>query len=167
MTDLPEKHMTLADLLEAVFSLNEDAPMAQVVATMDKLKAFQQTLNEYKRLMEDGVIDWIKKNGEIEVGDLRLYVGEERKIKCRDFKGTLEAILSASGGDMEALVSCLSSNAFKPGACRETLPPSKYRDLFVTTVEPDLKKGIAKKQKLLSVNKNFLTNKHEPEKEES
>lgn len=67
-------------------------------------------------------LQWLDEHGDIELPDgRRIYPGWNRRTVCKDTAATLEAIISATGGDIEAVAECLSANCFKPGACRGPL----------------------------------------------
>ena len=121
---------------------------------------FMDTLAEATRLLksrlEAAAIKWIQENGELEYGDIRYYVGPNKTTKCLDAGKTLEALLSATDGDFEAVVRCMSSSAWKHGACREALPPAVYENLFRTEEVMDLKEGKPKGPRLQKVNERFL-----------
>jgi hypothetical protein len=78
----------------------------------------------------------------------RVYAGKRKSTKCNDPAATLDAILSAVGGDVATVASFMSANAWKPGACREPLD-GKWSDHFTVEESKDLKTGKAKKPVLM------------------
>lgn len=78
---------------------------------------------------------------DLAVGDIRYYVGPEKKTKCRDVRATLTKLFEYAAGDIETVANCLSSDALKPGACKEVLPGDVYADSFAETVKLDIKTG--------------------------
>lgn len=119
-----------------------DGPTAtreDVLAALDFAKRLREIAAELSRQAEAGAIAWIDAHGPITEGELRWYVGTNRTHKCRDVRGTLAALLEATGGDLDRVAECLSSSAWKPGAAKAVLPDA---DAWFETVEtPDLKTG--------------------------
>ena len=96
--------------------------------------------------VKQAVIEWMIATGsEIETIDgKRYYVGVNKRTKIRDLGVTVEAILHAVGGDIEAFVEALSSNAIKPGHAKKVLGDA-WGDHFEVTEIDDLKTGKPKK----------------------
>lgn len=115
-----------------------------------RLKEVAATLNEQA---EKAAIEWIQANGEIVEGDTRYYVAPNKVHKCKDTKGVLAALLTASGGDLDAVAECFASGAWKSGETKKRL--GEIADTFFKTVETlDLKTGVAK-PRLQKVNTAF------------
>lgn len=131
------------------------ASKARLLEAMNFVDALKEVTRSLSERLEAAAIAWIEQNGEIESGEIRYYVGPNKTTKCLDLKATVEAVLTATGGDTDAFVRTLSTSAFKHGACREVLPPEDYAALFKTTETPDLKTGVASKR-LQKVNERFL-----------
>lgn len=132
------------------------ASREEVLNALNFMDALSEATRELKARLEAAAIKWIEANGELEFGDIRYYVGPNKTTKCLNLSGTLEALLTATGGDFEAVVRCLSTSAFKHGACREALPESEYNALFKTEEVMDLKEGKPKGPRLQKVNERFL-----------
>src|SRR5690606_22726121 len=122
-------------------TLTTAATPDQMLAAIDGVAGLKATLRRLDHLVEARAIAWIEAHGDLTCGDIRYYVGQDKKTKCRDPKATLQALLDATGGDLDAVVGHLSAGAFKHGACRATLPSERYEALFETTATPDLKTG--------------------------
>ena len=143
-------HITTPTVYELVE--NGAATREEVIEALNVRAAMKARMKEVDAAFEAAVIAWIQANGEIECGDIRYYVGTEKVTRCIDQTTTLWTLLEAGGGDTVA--HCLSSGAFKPGACREVLG-ELWDGHFVTTERPDLKTGKPKRG-LRSVDKRFL-----------
>ena len=88
-------------------------------------------------------IAWINNaNGPLRIGgDTFLTVGHTRVVKCLDVRQTMHALLRQVGGDVDAVAELLSSDAWKHGACRRTLPAAEFDRLFATQVRARLVDG--------------------------
>jgi hypothetical protein len=74
------------------------------------------------------------------VGEVRYYVGRKLKTRCRDPKATFDGILEATGGDMDAVKECLSSDPFKQGAVKR-IEGIDFPKLYEVTVDDELREG--------------------------
>lgn len=121
MNDLAERIIDVSDLLARVDAMGEK----EVADLYEARKALKYRLDEWMRIIDEAIKEWIASNGEPLVqtagGPRRLYVAADKTTKCRDVGATFLAILQATGGDVDAIRSCLSSNAFRYGVCREHL----------------------------------------------
>jgi len=122
---------------------------------INKLASLQALVRERKALLESALIEWIDHHGgELVVGDIRYYVGTKRSTKCKSKPATLQAILEANGGDLEAVCDHMASEPWKYGGLKELLG-DKWGECFEVISEPDLKEGIAVRR-LQSINTRFL-----------
>lgn len=157
-TNIAQANM-IDKVLASIAALDND-----IVATKDDCLTammFAARLREIAKdlsaKVEAGVIAWINRNGEIVDGTVRYYVGVTKTTKCTSVKDALEAILEASGGDMDAVVACMSTGAWKHGACSKLLPKEVYDALFVAREEEDIKEGKpAKPDKLQKFDSRFI-----------
>lgn len=144
-------------------SLDTTVPVSQVVDVMNAVDAYVRRAKEFKVQLEQAMIEWIKANGDIEIGTVRYYVGTEKETKCVDQREALEAFLDAAGGDLDAVSTMLASGAFKHGAARALLDEERYAKLFVTTEKSKLKEG-KPDRKLIRVDSQYVRQ-NEPEQE--
>jgi len=121
--------------------LHGDATAEDVLATIDVIDALKALARDLAGRSESAIIKWIDQHGQIERGEVRYYTGPNVTIKCRNHEATVEAVLSASHGDLAAVARCLSSSAWKAGAVRELLPPDEMDGLFEVVVSKDLRTG--------------------------
>lgn len=146
---------TRQTLVNQLATLSTDSPKEQVLDVYDRVCLLKSLAKELAQMADAAMVEWIKANGEIEVGDLRYYVGKSKDTKCKDVRRTMESALNATGGDVDALVGLLSSGAWKPGACRQVLPPEEYAECFHTVEVEDVKTG-KPKVGLQKVNTAFI-----------
>jgi len=121
--------------------LHGDATAEDVLATIDVIDALKALTRNLADRSEAAIIAWIEQHGQIERGEVRYYTGPNKTVRCRNHEATVEAVLSASHGDLAAVARCLSSSAWKAGAVRELLPPDEMDGLFEVLVSRDLKSG--------------------------
>jgi len=121
--------------------LHGEATAEDVLATIDVIDALKALTRDLSAKSEAAIIKWIDQHGQIERGEVRYYTGPNKTVKCRNHEATVEAVLSAAGGDVATLARCLSSSAWKAGAVRELLPPDEMDGLFEVVVSKDLKTG--------------------------
>jgi hypothetical protein len=136
------------DAIEMGFASKEEVLLA--MACVQQARAVVQAMAQR---FEAAAIQWIDTNGDLEDGDKRYYVGNDRRYKCKDVRATLEALLTETGGDLDALNTCLSSGAFKPGTTMTVLG-EKANDHFTTEITKDLKTGKPKRM-LKSANTEY------------
>ena len=110
------------------------------LAALNGVECIGREARALKDRWEKAAIAWINEHGEVECGDVRWYVGQETARYVTDPKALMEDILTETGGDLGSLVACLSSQPFKPGACRTVLGNRMDRH-FKTETKPDLKTG--------------------------
>lgn len=135
--------------------MTPETPTDVLLQVGDKLQRLSELLRELKQLHEAKMIERIERDGPIVAGDIRWYVGAKKMTRCSDVPATVEALLTATGGDLTRFSEHLSSGAVKYGAARQTLPADEYGRLFVTTEEPELKEGKPTKV-LQKINTAFL-----------
>lgn len=165
-TQLESQPSTEASIIESLALAEPDAAMEYMISTRMKIDAFLKRAKEFKERIENALIAWIEKNKqEIQYtvddkgNSVRLYTGHPKDKKCRDVGATLQFLLETTGGDWDAVVGCLSSNAVKHGAVNAILKEkgleSKFEELFEVTERVTLEEGKPKKQ-LLTVDTRFL-----------
>ena len=161
MTALPTSEIVEAgDAVTMAAQLGTDAPTDMVLELLDRMEVIQQRAKQAKEAIEAAVIEWLNANGgEIEMGDIRWYVGERTTKKCMDVHATHMFLLAFTDDNIEHVSECLTSNAWKHGAVRSLLEQHgdtlSWDDLFETVVVQDLKTGKPRKG-LNKVNKAFL-----------
>lgn len=148
--------MTTELLEQEVSELSADSDVQRLLAVRDKA----HWLKDFGKLMADTADDvllaHILTTGKpISVGDnLFVSAAYRKEVKCNNPKALLDVLLKRTGGDLDAVTACLSSSAWKHGACREPLGDT-FDQHFTTTSVPYLKEGEPTK-KLSVINKRFI-----------
>lgn len=149
----------VSTLESALARLSDGTATADDVLTAIDIDVFAgQVLAALRRTLKAALVAWVEKNGEVTRGDVRYYVGTEKRTKCIDQKGTLTAVLDATGGDVDRLVDCLAAGAFKSGATSRVLDEDTYSKLFKTEEVKDLKTGKPKRV-LVAADPRFMKQK--------
>lgn len=134
---------SLPGLYGAVVEFDEDMTTDQVLHLFNAVQHAEERMKEIKRVMTEGLIAWIEKNGDLEIGDIRYYVGTQKRIKCIDPQAVIDEFLN--NYSYEDLVSSMSSQPFKYGTVRAKIGDARFDELFMTGEAPDLKTGKPKK----------------------
>jgi hypothetical protein len=145
--------MDTNELETSIVQIADDAPVPVLLEAGDKLAALGEFLKEARAMWEAKMVEHIQRNGPVEVGTVRYYVGPKRTTKCVDVPGAVEALLAKVEGDFQRFCDHLSSGAVKYGAARDTLDPADFDRLFTTTEETELKEG---KPRLQRVDTKYL-----------
>ena len=98
-------------------------------------------VKEEAAAFDAAMIEWMNEHRvvSLEMGDKIVTVTRPKKTRCLSSRKAASAVFSASGGDVEALLSCLGANAIKPGAARTILSPDVWDENFEVTVDEKLK----------------------------
>lgn len=129
----------------------------QVLTALEFVKRLGEVQRELKERVNKAAIKYIQANGDIQDGTRRFFVGPNKTTKCLDLRKTVEAVLTAAGGDIDALVDVLSTDAFKPGATKKLIK-DKAKDLFETKETNKLELEQAKPEmKLQEVDSRFAS----------
>lgn len=142
--------------LDAGTASHDDVLVA--IDIRSRINAMVKALND---TLKAKIIEWIEQNGEVKCGDVRYYVGIEKATRCCDYKNTMIALLNATEGDLDRVVQCLASGAFKPGATGLVLDDGIFRTLFTTEDVKDLKTGKSRKT-IVKADPRFTTPKQAP-----
>lgn len=134
----------LKELDKMVLAINDETDAEYVCEVIDRIDQAKRMMKELDATLKESLIDWINRNGEINIGTKRYYVGTSKKTKARDMTRLCEAAITEAGGDFDAFAEVLSANAFKPGACKALLG-DKWGQHFAVEIDQDVKTGKAKK----------------------
>lgn len=136
--------MSETKIMRTVLALEGAETSEDVIACRGVYEAFKRRVKEIDAAYKEAELAAVERLGGVDLGDgRRLYVGTTKRTKCRDVAATLEGLLDATQGDVERIASCLSSNAWKHGACREYL--SDWDEHFHVEEVKDVKTGKAKR----------------------
>tara|TARA_Y100000310_G_scaffold172765_1_gene172903 strand:- start:915 stop:1442 length:528 start_codon:yes stop_codon:yes gene_type:complete len=159
---VPAIGATLAEMDRAVVRHITDLP---VTADMDQFwhirewtKQLANYASAWKKMITEKWIESMQEQGvsEVVIGSIRYYIGTTKTYKVKDKADLLEALLNHTGGDFDAIVECLSSNAFKHGAVRKQFEDEqKFDQHFEQDVVRNIKDG-SPKRGLQEVNDDFV-----------
>lgn len=150
---------TVGSVIDALAQLNDErlCTAEDVLLAINFHDRLKQVSNDLGKQLNAAACKFIKANGDIICGTVRYYVGVDKTVKCKDVKGTLELMLSSAEGDMDRVAACLSSDAWKHGACKEVLGDKVWAEAFETTSKDKLEEGKAPKQpSLKKIDTKFL-----------
>lgn len=119
--------------------ISTESTPAEVVQYMDAVAHMLAAAKRHKQECDDAVIEWIRANGDLEVGGVRWYVARPKTVKCPDVGAVLSSMLESV--DIEQIISCLSSDCWKQGAVRSVLGNKEHARLFKITRPDTLKAG--------------------------
>lgn len=149
--------MTREDIILNLSFLSVDSTPEEVGQALGRVAAFKEAAYELDRMLKGIMLEWVEHNGPQVIGETRYYAGTKKTTKCKSNPATLDAILQATGGDMESTANLLASQPFKHGACKQALG-DKWGEYFEVVEEPELKEGKPTKS-LQSINTRFLKGK--------
>lgn len=137
MTDLATLNANVAQLNPADFP--------RIVEVLEKIAQAKRWLAELQREAEGKAVESLQASGGVELNGVRWYAGATKDYKPRDIKALAEAVMQASGGDWERFIQCLSSGAFKAGACRQLFEEShdggKFGEVFDVIEKWEMREG--------------------------
>lgn len=148
----------LATINASVSSLDPATPFVDVVNVLGLIVDMKGRLDDLRRQAEAVAVEQLG-DGSVTIGDVRYYAAPTRTHKCRDLRHAVDVLLTATAGDVDALVDCLSSGALKPGETRRVLDRAgvAFADVFETVESTELREGKpAKVKRLQAVNERFI-----------
>jgi alkylated DNA nucleotide flippase Atl1 len=145
----------ITGLLQRLELVTEETPIEEVINLVGLMDDAKRRLAEAREQAWAALHLKVEQaGGSFTFGDIRYYVGVEKKTKCRAVGRCLEALLTVSGGDWDAVVDCLSANAIKYGAAKKALG-GQFDNHFEVIEVPDLKEG-KPERKLKAINTKFI-----------
>ena len=118
--------------------LAPDCSVDEVKVLLDLKKFIEQEVKKVKGEVNEAIADWISHNGEVVHGGKRYYRGVRTETKrTAELVEVADAVLQATGGDLNEFAASLSTSAFKPGHLRKILG-DKFKELFHTEKKPRL-----------------------------
>lgn len=140
-----------------IAALGVDSDPTKILTLRNRLVFFVSMAKELKARLDDEVfVAWLIHNGDLEVGDVRYYAGVEKTTKpATTLRALVEKLMEATGGDLDRFTELLSSNAVKPGACKQVLSEDEWRQAFVVTEADEVREGKPKKR-VQEINQKFL-----------
>jgi len=146
-TDLPEKPaQTLATMQSEIASFDTETDSDKILELRNRLDFLSGVIREMKHDLEGVLVEWINKNGDLVINDdTRLYVGTQRRVKCKNNQAVFDKLMESLGGDIEQVLGALSSNAWKHGAAKNILGSQEFETHFEQTILPDVRTGKVRK----------------------
>lgn len=121
------------------------AEKADVLSALAFVEQVGQVYRTLKGRCEGAAMSWIEKNGDIEDGAVRLYVGTARTHRCRDKREFIARLLE-QGCTPEVLAQILTAQPFKsPSTTRELVGPDIVSEMFETVEQSVLETGKPRK----------------------
>jgi hypothetical protein len=145
-----------AQLESAVITIGPDTPTEVIAEVLNRMSFVKQEAKRIGDLLESQLVERIKATKEdIQIGTVRYYVGQDKKITVRNNAGALQTLFTICGGDMDRFAGCLSSGWLKNGTVRKLTQemecPEKWDEIFEATEKDELREG-----KLKSSDSRFL-----------
>lgn len=109
-----------------------------VAAALDEVAALKSRVKEIESDVETAAAAFVTANGPVRMGNIEWRMSQVKSIKCNDIKNAVGALLDATGGDLDKLTECISSNGIKHGAARTVLGEAVFASHFTTTIKQDL-----------------------------
>ncbi|MCJ8300521.1 MAG: hypothetical protein MJK13_16520 [Pseudomonadales bacterium] len=145
--------LSLFKLGEALEVLDENSSIEELqeaVAVSDGIIAkVKDLLDTLKTERDEQLLRIVDARGPFQIGDTKYYRGVDKNQRHSSPVEILNALSEATEGDFYAICGCLSSNAWKAGACKEIL--GKESPLFWYEESDKLKES-----KLMKVNTIFV-----------
>lgn len=153
-----EEPTTLAVVGERIDAITPGGDLDILADARFKLDWFKEQIRQLEAQWTERAIAFAEATvkGEIRIGPKLYWVGDEKQEKDLDVRKTTEALLNKTGGDVDSFCTCLSTNAFKPGATKKILGPELFAEHFSTTYKKKLKADGSPEKQLQCVNTDFL-----------
>ena len=111
-------HSTINEIEDRAMALLIDEPEVDLQSWLNLSSVLMARAKQIRQRVEQIAVKWIEANGPVMSGDLQYTVGYRREVHCLDRQRTLDMILECSGGDLNAIVDHLRSDAYKYGSVR-------------------------------------------------
>jgi hypothetical protein len=147
-----EKPKGSTPLAAAVAEMDLTATAEDMILVLGRVQEAQRELKLMREHVEARLVEKLRTlpGRAVQFGTVKYYVGAEKKVKCRDVRLAILALMDAAGGDFAAFSDTLSANAIKQGAAKKVLGPA-FDQHFETTTEEVLEEGKAKPAETLHV----------------
>lgn len=135
---------------------NPPATPDNVLNLLDQAQAIEQRAGGMVKFIKQMLLQpYVKAHGQVEVRPgVKWVLKTDKKYKPRNAMKLMDALSAKAEGDYEAVLNCLSSNAFKHGECRKLLG-DEFDAQFETVTKEDVELKESKKV-LTLVNENFI-----------
>ena len=156
----PDIGITLAEaetrIINTIDDLDADDALDNIVALHAYCARLKELAKNCAAAAEAKFVEMLEaQDTDIQVGDVRYYVGTKKTTKCQDKAGTIIALLEQTSGDFGDVAECLSSQPFKHGTVKGKIDEQTFDQLFTVEEQQDLKEGKPKRG-LQVVNTRFI-----------
>lgn len=110
---MPGVPREIAEVHDAVIRISPDMSEEDVLRLREQVLFMQSGIKNLKASLDRALIEWMKANGDMHVGPIRLFVKKAKRTKIRDQAKTFEALVEALGGDVEQIAGCLRAQGIK------------------------------------------------------
>lgn len=138
-------------ILECVEQIEPGCELDPIAKAYGLLQALREMVKTLSETVDEAVADKIREDGPFVLGEEKFYVGKTKKTEQIVSHADLYLLLmNMTGGDLGAVVSCMSANAWKHGTIKklleEKLPNGAdaeiaYLKLFSVKEEDEVKTG--------------------------
>ena len=122
----------LAPLTSEALSIHTDMSQDEVMEILNHIAFMREEVKAIYNMGQSALLEYIQANGSFEFNGNTYTAGKTKSVKCIDQGQCLEAVLEATGGDVDAIKKVLSTDAFKPTATMAVLGKAA-EDHFTTT----------------------------------
>jgi len=148
MSEEHDQHRLQFDLLCGAASIDAMTPHDEVCAFWIRAQAVKAKAVDVFNEAKSSVEEWIGTNGDMQIGDIRYYLGIDRDHRLKKTNDeTFVAMLEIFS--TEQFSQCLASGWLKPGQLRAHLieagRPEMFDELFERVERVDMKTGKPKK----------------------
>lgn len=113
----------------------------QVVEVIGLVDMYEKRARELRSALKQGLIAYLVEHGSFTWQGKRYYVGTDKSYRMKaPMKEAVEALLTATGGDLDAFCEVLASNALKPGTCKTVLG-DEFSRIFATVTKASVETG--------------------------
>lgn len=148
----------LAQLEQQALNITPERTPEAVLQILNDITYHLSQLKRIKELAEAAVLEHVKIHGPLMTSPTEGYYATTPKtVRCTNVRGLVDKLLEVGGGDCSdssPLAQCLSSSAFKHGACSKFLDETTFDQFFETTYPDKLEDGNIPK-KLVRLDKRF------------
>lgn len=151
--------MTTTDTLQTLAAdlsmVDEDTSDITLGELWQRVQVFKADTKRLYEMLDEAMLAWLSKHANsLDVGELRIYAGKTKSIKCLDKARVLGALLASDNNPADFLV----SQPYLPARVRD-LMPACYEESFAEEISPDVRVKAAPKA--------FIKAKQEPPAEET
>lgn len=147
----------ITQLRDAGLGIGAETTPDQVGDFLARWMGFMATVREMDKEMRKQCVEWCQETRRnIPAGDGTFWFPSHKTDKsCNDVGDTYDALMEHTGGDVDVVKSCLSSDAWKAGACAAVLPDDVFRKLFTVEKKTTLKDGGKAEKQLVKVDPKY------------